>query len=220
MKELNVKNFNTSNVTDMTAMFEECVELNNIDLSNFNTSNVTSMRSMFAYCIELDDLDLSSFNTSKVTNMEDMFRQCEQLTSLNLDNFDTSEVTNIKHMFLYCSGLVDLNLSKFDTSKVTNMSGLFQGCPNIKSENLNIMNWNVENVTDFTNTFEQMSAPEYIKGWKTLDISNWEIPTSADTKYMFRGNFDDALIVYVKNEETKNRFQSEYVTSEVQFFTK
>ena len=36
-------NFNTSKVTNMKAMFQECNELEFIDISNFNTSNTTDI---------------------------------------------------------------------------------------------------------------------------------------------------------------------------------
>ena len=50
-------------------MFSECSNLTNLDVSNFNTSNVTSMSEMFSGCSNLTNLDVSNFNTSNVTNM-------------------------------------------------------------------------------------------------------------------------------------------------------
>ena len=43
LKELNLSNFNTTKVTDMSQMFMECSDLTHINLSNFDTSNVTDM---------------------------------------------------------------------------------------------------------------------------------------------------------------------------------
>ena len=53
-KELNLSNFNTNNVTDMSYMFSECSSLKELNLNNFNTNNVTNMREMFRGCS--DDL--------------------------------------------------------------------------------------------------------------------------------------------------------------------
>ena len=43
-----------------------------LDVSNFNTSNVTDMSAMFSGS-QATTLDVSNFNTSKVTNMGYMF---------------------------------------------------------------------------------------------------------------------------------------------------
>ena len=47
MKSIDLTNFNTNNVTDMSEMFSFCKSLTPIDLSNFNTNNVTDMYKMF-----------------------------------------------------------------------------------------------------------------------------------------------------------------------------
>ena len=49
LKELNLKNFNTNNVTDMSYMFYGCSSLTNINLSNFNTNNVNDIIWMFIF---------------------------------------------------------------------------------------------------------------------------------------------------------------------------
>ena len=39
LKELNLDNFNTINVTDMGGMFDECSSLKELNINNFNTNN-------------------------------------------------------------------------------------------------------------------------------------------------------------------------------------
>jgi surface protein len=51
-------------------MFENNYSLKNIDLSNFDTSEVTNMSYMFASANSIDELDLSSFDTSMVSSMD------------------------------------------------------------------------------------------------------------------------------------------------------
>ena len=63
----------------MNYMFLRCTSLITLDLSNFNTSKVTNMSNMFYNCISLTSLDLSNFDTSKVTNMDYMFSSCTSL---------------------------------------------------------------------------------------------------------------------------------------------
>ena len=43
LKELNLSNFNTNNVTDMSWMFFKCSSLKELNISNFNTNNVTNI---------------------------------------------------------------------------------------------------------------------------------------------------------------------------------
>jgi surface protein len=60
----------------MASMFRDCNNLTTLDLSNFDTSNVTDMSEMFANGTSLTTLDLSSFATSNVTNTRSMFTGC------------------------------------------------------------------------------------------------------------------------------------------------
>lgn len=70
-----------------------------MNLSKLNTSNVTNMQAMFSFSTELIELDLSSFDTSNVTNMEAMFCYMPQLRYLDISNFDMSNVTEDDEMF-------------------------------------------------------------------------------------------------------------------------
>ena len=122
-----LENIDTSNVTNMGAMFYRCVNLESINLSNFKTSNVTNMGSMFFSCETLKEIDLESFDTSSVTTMSRMFEACRQLGRINFGNINTSKVEDMSYMFLSCSNLNSLDLNKFNTSNVTNMYAMFSG---------------------------------------------------------------------------------------------
>ena len=50
LKYLNLKNFNTNNVTNIPGMFSEYSSLIELNLNNFNTNNVTDMGYMFSGC--------------------------------------------------------------------------------------------------------------------------------------------------------------------------
>ena len=129
MKSIDLSALDTSEVTDMSAMFSGCSSLTNLDLSNFDTSQVTYMSLMFTSCSSLTSLDVSKFDTSKVTDMGGMFSVCSSLTNLDVSKFDTSNVTAMTNMFGNCSRLTSLDVSNFDTSKVTAMYGMFCNCP-------------------------------------------------------------------------------------------
>ena len=108
-------------------MFFSCESLTNIDLSNFNSSNIITMSFMFYYCKSLVSINISSFNTQKVTNMEYMFSKCKSLIKLDLSNFNTKKVINMGNMFNDCDSLKILDLNNFNTQNVTNMKGMFHG---------------------------------------------------------------------------------------------
>ena len=110
------EHLNTSQVTDMSRMFEGCESLTALDLSSFNTAKVKDMSCMFYYCQSLTALDLSSFDTAKVKDMSGMFSFCKSLTALDLSSFNTAKVTDMNGMFSLCESLTALDLSNFKTS--------------------------------------------------------------------------------------------------------
>ena len=152
----------TSNVTDMGAMFYGCSGLTTLDVSNWDTGNVTDMFDMFYYCKGLTTLDASNWDTSNVTDMRAMFYACSSLTTLDVSNWDTGNVTDMGHMFDYCSSLTTLDVSNWDTSNVTNMSGMFRNCTKIA---VDCSAWNVSKVTmrsDFaTNVWDRVIQPAW-----------------------------------------------------------
>ena len=157
---VSVSYINTSNITDMIAMFTYCSNLTSLDVSKFNTSNVTSMQEMFHHCSSLTSLDLSNFDTSNVTNMSSMFYRCYSLTELDLSNFNTSNVTSMYCMFNSCESLTSLDISNFDTSKVTNIDYMFNNCSKLHTLHLD----NCSNDTINKIITSQLFPTEVIEG--------------------------------------------------------
>ncbi len=174
---LNLSNFDTSKVTNMSHMFRDMRSLTTLDLSNFNTSKVTNMRDMFRDMRSLTTLNLSNFDTSKVTDMGFMFEEMRSLISLDLSNFDTSKVTDMNGMFYGMRNLTSLNISSFDTSKVTNMSGMFSFM--FKLTSLNLSNFDTSKVTNMNSMFHGMSS------LTTLNLSNFNTSQVHNMGYMF-----------------------------------
>ena len=140
-------------------MFYRVYSLTSLNLLNFDTSKVTDMSYMFSELNKVSNLDLSSFDTSKVTNMQDMFSYMHILTSLNLSNFNTHQVVNMGYMFCYVLNLTSLDLSNFDTSKVANMSRIFSDSDgydyNDKLEKIYVNNdFNTSELTDYSDMFK------------------------------------------------------------------
>ena len=155
IKKLDLSNFKTDNVKNMSGMFNGCYFLEELDLSNFNTNNVTNMSGMFKGCQQLKELNISNFKTNNVTNMSSMFFLCHSLEGLDLSNFNTNNVTNMKEMFYGCSSLEELDLSNFNTNKVTDMSCMFAGCSSLVE--LDISNFNTINVKKMKYMFSSCS---------------------------------------------------------------
>lgn len=104
-------------------------------LDYLNTSNVTDMSGMFNICVQLSDIDLRFFNTQKVTNMYCMFAGCESLTSLNVNSFNVSSVTNMSQMFNNCTNLTTIYCNYSWGSTDVESSFMFYGSTKLKGGN-------------------------------------------------------------------------------------
>jgi len=131
LERLDLHNFVTEKVTDMSFMFQGMHNLKTIDTSNFCTENVNTMYCMFGSCESIEELDLRDFDTGNVTNMNSMFNCCKNLKNISLDTFDTSKVTIMEGMFFGCEDLRTLDLSSFNVENVTNMVNMFNCCSHL-----------------------------------------------------------------------------------------
>lgn len=136
LTSLDVSNWDTGKVTEMTWMFHGCSGLTSLDVSNWNTSNVTKMDDMFNACSGLISLDVSKWNTGSVTDMSNMFEDCKGLTSLDVSKWNTGKVTDMASLFSGCSGLTSLDVSNWNTGSVEYMSHMFKDCNSLASLDL------------------------------------------------------------------------------------
>lgn len=86
----------TSNVIDMSYMFNECPRLTSVP--EFDTSHVTNMRSMFYNCSSLTSIP--QLDASHVNDMYAIFLNCNNLTSIGLYGFTCSidiSLTSLPH---------------------------------------------------------------------------------------------------------------------------
>ena len=156
-------------------------DLLEIDVSNFDTSKVTDMSRMFYDLRNITSLDLSNFDTSKVTTMNRMFSGMSNLTSLDLSNFDTSKVTTMNRMFSGISNLTSLDLSNFDTSKVTTMYSMFYLDEIPKDKRATIYVNNDCNTTNLTDTSLMFSNRKKLRGGNGSYLTD---PLSADKTWL------------------------------------
>lgn len=138
LKYIDIREWDTSNVTTMSNMFYDCKGLINVGagdyifkVDNFDTSQVTMMDGFLQYT-SFETIDLSNFNTSKVITMSSMFGSMTKAKTINVSNFDTSNVKYMDNMFINASSVVELDLSNFVTSNVTTFRSMFSGCRSLK----------------------------------------------------------------------------------------
>lgn len=187
---------NTSKVTNMSHMFEGCIDFDR-NIQDWDTSNVTTMGSMFHSCRYFCQ-DLGNWKTGKVVDMSSMFYAVPfsegaiiYNTTLNFNKWDTSNVENMDSMFKFEIVVVagedprdgitetDFNadLSNWNTSKVTNMKEMFM---NRSKFNKPIGKWDTSKVENMNSMFA---------GCKKFnqDISRWNTGSVTDMTNMFFG---------------------------------
>ena len=211
IEKINFDEFDTSNVEDMSSMFEYyCpnVDINtlnfDVNISNFNTSKVTNMKRMF-YGSPFKNIDLSKWDTKNVINMSSMFSSIRGLTSINISNFNTGNVTDMSSMFSENHSLISLDVTSFNTSNVTDMSYMFAGDESLT--NLNVSSFDTSNVTNMSSMFygnksivnldlssfntsrvtNMVGMFADAKSLASLDLSNFDTGNVTNMSGMFRG---------------------------------
>ena len=176
---------------DSSYLFFNFTSITSIEFnSNFDTSNVTDMSGMFQGTNNLLTLNLNHFNTSKVTNMSAMFSMWNnvdqgnssgKMTELDVSNFDTSNVINMRSIFAHNTSLTSIKgLENFNTNKLVDMQGIFYRC--FKINKLNLCSFNTKNATNMTALFAQTSSLE-----KVYVGPNW-VTANATTTNMWTGS--------------------------------
>ena len=203
LKEIKgINKLNTNKVTNMTGMFQECYELENLDLSNFRTDNVNDMGWMFTDCYKLKGIKgLNKFNTNNVTKMNSMFQKCNEILYLDLSNFNSDNVTDLSFMFNKCYKLKGIKgIYKFNTNKVTNMCSMFQDCKELQY--LDLSNFNTDNVNDMRFMFYNCHK------LKNLDVTNFDLNLSCDIGNIFDNVDRRKCTFYANNNHLNELFNS------------
>ncbi len=129
---------NYTGLTSTRYMFYGMNYLTTIEhLDYLNTEDVTDMSHMFEGCVNLQTLDTYNISANSVTDLTRMFYGCARLTSLNLQNFNPQQATKATSMFQGCSALTYIySPNNWKTAKLTNSTSMFTGCTSLRSPNL------------------------------------------------------------------------------------
>lgn len=163
--EIDLTEFDTTNVVDMDYMF---LEANLGDCLSLVSSTITQANT--------PDRNILTLNTEGVISMSGMFKDCK-VKHLDLRNLMTDNVTDFSDMFCSCNDLIDLNVDGFDTSKAKDFHGMFQGC--IKLTQLNVKHFNVDNVLHMSCLFSRCLR------LKVINLESWDFSQVSDANEMF-----------------------------------
>lgn len=221
LPSIDIRHFNTGNVTDMRLTFSELKNVTHLDLHGLDVSKINDIGGIFARNPTLVSLNLANWRLDSVHAMDSLFADMYALTSLDLTGFATKNATDMHHMFSGCHSLVSLDLSSFDTSKVTDMNNMFRD--NYALKNLNLSSFNTSNVTNMAEMFRHdgviypldvssfdtrkvtnmggmfywtLMSPEN----GTLDLSNFDTRSLTTAAGMF--NYTKAKTIYVSDQFT------------------
>ncbi|MGN1375608.1 MAG: BspA family leucine-rich repeat surface protein [Prevotella sp.] len=134
LKNIDLTNLHTAEVTDMSRMFSGCESIQSLYLDNLSTINVTTMKSLFSGCKQLRRFNARNLVTSEVTNMNGMFKGCESLQRIYFDGneFYTGRVTDMQGMLQGCRSLKELDLTRFYTTNVKYASNFLEGADSLR----------------------------------------------------------------------------------------
>lgn len=163
--EIDLTEFDTTNVVDMDYMF---LEANLGDCLSLVSSTITQANT--------PDRNILTLNTEGVISMSGMFKDCK-VKHLDLNSLRTHNVTDFSDMFCSCNDLIDLNVDGFDTSKAKDFHGMFQGC--IKLTQLNVKHFKVDNVLHMSCLFSKCLR------LKVIDLESWDFSQVSDANEMF-----------------------------------
>lgn len=174
----NLKNFDTSNTTDMSQMFAGLKNLKTVDLSQLNTENVTNMAQMFSGTSNLKDIDIPNWDVTNVKNISSIFAG-SGVENLDISNWQLKSLNSTANMFYMMSGLKSVKMFK-DFYGITSTSSMFMGTG---IEDLDASNWKMDSVTNMRGMFAGMSS------LKNIDVSNWTFPNKdVDMRELFSSN--------------------------------
>ena len=178
LTNLEISKWDTSAVRDMSHLFQATTRLKTIQVKDWETSNVQSMAYLFAHS-GVETLDIGSWDVSNVETLQGAFSNLSALTTLNLNQWQTTHLKNLTETFRDSTALTQLFIDQWEVSQVTTMDGLFKGMTSLTQ--LELGNWKTTALTSLKDTFRGMSQLQ------TLDVSGWDTSKVTNLNYTFEG---------------------------------
>ena len=150
-------------ITNCEYMFSN-TKIKEIDLSNFDTSEITSMDNMFYKCRLLTDFNLINNNLSKLKSMKGMFTICPELSTVKFENIDFLELTSIKEIFIDCNHLINIRFINLNFTSLTAMEKIYNNSRSYDNlNNITFENIDMTNVLTMEKMFSDCRSLKYIK---------------------------------------------------------
>lgn len=215
-----LSNFKTSKLLNTSYMFKDDVLLTEINISNFDFTNVSTVRGMFQGCSALKQIvfPTSSFEIRN-HDLSHMFDGCSSL--VNLNNFNTISIgypSNMESMFANCTSLQEVSLSIINNDDIDNslyntssLRRMFQNCSSLTAFNIT-KNENIENaiivgecpvLTDLNYMFFNCSSLTSITISMVAVNLNIMLATFANCSNLETLNLTNLEISYPNSEQPK-----------------
>jgi surface protein len=222
---INLKNFNMTNMDDLSEMFMDCTELWQVYMEGCDASNIRYTDSMFENCTSLRHSSIEHLTLQRIASANKMFKNCSELIELQFNDgcmFEFLAVAN--EMFYGCENMSLLEIPNFDVRRIgtsfsqgrleTDMRDMFEGCLYLSTLKLN--NFKINNdvslrsditvVTElgdyrFEYFFTMLDAgAPYLSYIEMRDFNN---PRLTSMKGMFK-NFANVRNIDLDNCNTEN----------------
>ncbi|MCR5565506.1 MAG: DUF285 domain-containing protein [Clostridiales bacterium] len=189
---LALRNWDTSNVTDMRYMFSGAVSMMYIDVSKWNTGNVTSMAGAFQVGDnwkgngQLREIfGIGNLDVSNVTDMTCMFYGAGQMTYYDIADWNVSKVESMNHMFCDNFKLRSLDLSRWDVSSLKTLYCMFDDNHSLLTIG-DVSHWNTASLIDAGSWLAD--AIVFVGDDSgTMDLSGWDTHNMKSAGEMFLG---------------------------------
>lgn len=131
LKKYTDSNINMYTVETVEGMFQGCEQLELFSISS-RTANLKNSSFMFQDCLNLEDVNLSTFYTSNLTEAQYMFNNCQLINMIDISSFDTSMLKNTDYMFANCTQLNTILVSSgWNTEKIQTSTNMFYASYNL-----------------------------------------------------------------------------------------
>ena len=151
---------NSNNLENACCLFYDCEDLKQLDIINFNTQKLTDISFMFAFCRRLKNInDLKNINFDIVTNASRMFLKSSiEEIEINLG----PKINDLYSMFEECNHLKKIKINNFAYTKQNKNGGKID-IRNIilKSNNIDIIEINTDSEESRNVFLEEIGKKNY-----------------------------------------------------------
>lgn len=179
---LNAVPMGGSHITDMSSMFQDCANLEEIDLHNISTGPLENVASMFKNLPNVQKITLPNvFNTASITDFSSFLADNIRLTTLeNGDKIKLTSATDTNHMF---ANTISLDIKDFihhiESENITDASYMFHRTTS--SQNITIpTTFKTHHISNMKAMFGGFKVP-------LLDISNMAFDSVTTMEEMLSG---------------------------------